>query len=398
MRNRFRSTRATRILVATALLLAAGARAELGSGAETEQNRFSWHPSIRTSMQADDNTQLEEKDSNSDMGFFVLPRVELGYQGRWFDLGADLGADIRWYIDDESPTDQFYRLSGWGEAGILPGLTVRASNAWVPTPVDLGKPEDHASNLVQTNRTVADLRYWLALPGESEMTWSFQGTRLFSEEFDAQVGNNIVVDDFRADFWEGAVVGQFQMPILENLAGFVRAHVRYRAFDEKAAEDFGDLAFVVGFRSRWLDSLEFDLSGGYGLLGYATGDSDHRFVGDLALRYGMRDGTKLELSIQNRNTVDIMGNDFLETTGRIGVERHFGERTAAELAVFVSRFDNETWNSGSNLYGGVEASIRRQTSRRTQLELAYRYWNNAGSYSFDDFSQNQLTLSFSYRR
>ena len=42
----------------------------------------------------------------------------------------------------------------------MPGLTFALSDAWVPTPVDLGLPEDASANLVQSNRASAELSYW----------------------------------------------------------------------------------------------------------------------------------------------------------------------------------------------------------------------------------------------
>jgi hypothetical protein len=374
------------------------ALAGLGSGAETEANRFSWHPSIVASIAADDNTLLESSHSNSDMGFLFTPRVELAYQGNWFDLGADLGADILRYIDKSSPSDEFYRLSGWAELGVLPGFTMRFANDYVPSAVDLASPQDHAANLVQTNRTAADFRYWSEVPGDGEVTLSVQAARFFSESFATKVRGNGIDDNFRSDHWEGSLVAEYQTPLVDHLSGFVKTNVRFRSFDENALDDFGDLAVVVGIRTDWFENLEFEMSGGYGLLGYYKGDLNHSFVGDLNLRYFIRNGTVLRLSFQNQNVFDIVGNAFAETTTRLGVEHHFGERTAVEVALFSSRLDNKTWNSGVNYYAGVDANIRYQIARHTQVELAYRYWQNAGDYSSDDFRQNQLMLNFTYRR
>jgi hypothetical protein len=386
-------------LAASALLLSSAfpARAEQGSAAETERNRFSFHPSIRITAAADDNVHLRDGDTRRDAGAFFFPRVELGYQGRWFDLGADLGADIRRYIDGDSPNDEFFRMSGFAEFGLLPGLTVRFSDAYVPTPVDLGKPEDHAANLVQTNRTAASFRYWRELPGDREMLVSLQGTRLGSESFSADVGNGVVDDDFHADFWEAALVGEIQNPLSDRASAFLRTHVRYRTFDDSSASDFGDIAVLIGVRTHGFRNVDFDVAAGYGRLAFDSGGRN-RFLGQANLRYRTPGGTVLRLSFQNRNTVDIVGNDFIETTAKIGVERRYGERTAASVDLFLSRFDNEIWSTGANLFGGVEASIRRQLSRRTQLALNYRYWDNGGDYGIDDFRQNRVSLVFSYRR
>ena len=138
----------------------------------------------------------------------------------------------------------------------------------------------------------------------------------------------------------------------------MRTNVRFRSFDDGALDDFGDLAFVVGIRTDWLENVEFEMSAGYGLLGYYKGDRNHSFVGDLNLRYFVRDGTVLRLSFQNQNAYDLIGNAFAETAVRFGIEHHFGERTAAELALFSTRLDNKTWNSGVNYYAGIDQGVR----------------------------------------
>jgi hypothetical protein len=386
---------------AAALLLpvAAGAESESGSGSgsETGRNRFSFHPSIQLTAVADSSVNLREDDSGGDLGVFMFPRVQLGYQGRWFDLGADLGADIRRYVDSDSPSEEFFRVSGHAELGLMPGLTVRFSDAYVPTPVDLGRPEDHAANLVQTNRIVGSLRYWRELPAGREMLFSLQGMRLSSESFAADIGGGIIDDDFHADFWEGALLGEVQSPLYGSPSAFLRTHVRYRTFDDSSVSDFGDFSILLGVRSHWFRNVDFDAAAGYGLIAFDSG-SKHRFLGQANLRYRVTDTTTLRLAFVNRNTADIVGNDFVETTGKIGLERRFGERTAASVEAFLSHIDNEVWDTGANVFAGVESRLRRQLTRRTQLELNYRYWNNGGDYGLDDFKQHQVSLVFSYRR
>ena len=398
MRNH--AIRALSTLAAAAFLLLAphSADAKLGSGSESETNRFSFHPSLRIGAMADSNVGLDDDDPDRDLGLSFFPRVELGYQGHWFDLGADLGADIRRYVDRDSPSEEFFRVGGFAEFGLMPGLTLRFSDAYAPTPVDLGKPEDHAANLIQTNRAVTSLRYWHALPGERELLISLQGTRLDSESFSAEMGSGIVDDDFHADFWEGALLAEVQSPLTDGTSVFLRTHARYRSFDDSSASDFGDVAVIVGMRTHWFKNVDFDFSGGYGRLALdSVSNQKNRFLGQANLRYRFPDGTTLRLSFANQNTADIVGNDFVEMTGRIGAERRFGERTSASVEVFFSRFENEIWDTGANLFGGVETRIRRQVTRRTQVELAYRYWDNQGDYEIDDFSQHHIKLLFTYR-
>lgn len=394
-----RRTASLASLLAAVLLAAPAARGDLatGSNPEAESNRVTFHPSIAVSAVADSNVHLDE-DSDGDLGVFVLPRVELGYQGSWFNLGADAGVDVRQYVDGSAPNDVFYRISGFGEVGLMPGLTFALRDAWVPTPVNLGQPEDDSANLVQSNRAVADLSYWRELPAGREMRVSLQGTRFMSDSFRTQVQQGVWDNNFRADFWEGAAVGEVQSPLFEGTSGFIRTHARYRTFDDSAASDFMDFAFLLGIRTHWHRDVDFDVAAGYGLVDFEHASLTHRILAQANLRYRMPAGTTLRVSFVNRNTADIVGNDFLETRGSIGLEKRFGERTAASAEFFVARYDNQDWDEGADLYGGAVAEVRRQLSRRVQIALQYRYWENGGGYSSDDFTQHRALLTISYRR
>ena len=108
-------------------------------------------------------------------------------------------------------------------------------------------------------------------------------------------------------------------------------------------------------------------------------------------------GFRWKLSGISRFTSDLTGQDFTETTGRASLVKRFGKRTSASIGGFVSRFKSDLW-SHANRYGGAEASLEHQLTRRIKAALRYRYWNNGGGYDIDDFDQNWLALEFSYRR
>jgi len=366
------------------------------ASAEPEEYRVSIHPSIRITSIADDNVDLAEG-GGGDVGTFFFPRIEMGVQGRYLHMGADLGVNVRRYLQDSSPNDIFLRFGGFGELGIVPGLTLRLSETYSPTPVELGRPLDHSANLVQTNRFAASVRYWMESTQGSELSFVFQATRLTSEGFAADVGAGIINDDFHADFWEGAFRSELHTPLTDTVSGFVRFQARVRNFDEASAADLGEVSLMMGASTQWWGIVDFDAAIGYGRIIFDE-QKKNRFIGEANLRYRVSDGTTLRLAFDQRNTADIAGNDFTETTGRIDLERRYGERTAASLALFLTRTNNESWKAGANLFGGVEARVRRQMTRRIQLELKLRHWDNAGDFSADDFSQNQVSLIFSYRR
>jgi hypothetical protein len=378
-------------------LLGAHAAVADGAAGEPEETRFSAHTSIRVSTLVDDNVHLEGNNGDTDIGATLFPRVELGLHSRSLHMGADLGIDLRGYSKSSSPNEAFLRLGGFAELGLLPGLTVRVSDAYAPTPVDLGKPLDHSANLVQTNRLAMSIRKWSEMPNDREVSLALQVSRHTSEGFTTDIGNGETIDDFHADFWEYAAIGEFHTPVTENMSGFLRANTRWRSFDDSEVSNFADISVLVGISTQWWESVDFEAAIGIGRLAF----EDHgqtRFLGEATARYRISDGTTLRLNLYQRNTADIVGNEFTESTGRFDIERRFGERLEASLGLFITRLYDDSWNEGSNLFGGVEATMRYQTTRRTQLELMYRHWNNAGNYDSDNFRENMLSLSFTYRR
>jgi hypothetical protein len=382
--------------VATALVLTASP-----ARAEGQESRFSVHPSVRVVGVADDNVFLNDR-AKSDLGGWITPRIEATYRTRIFEVGADVGVEVRRYVEHSALADELLRLRGYAEIGLWSGLTMRVSDAYVPQPIQLGLPEDDGSNLAQTNRLDARLRYERELPGGREFELGLRGTRFLSESFAADVPSSgrhdAVLDHFHPDFWEAATYLEFRSPFGRRSSTYARAQFRQRFFDESPRSDHWDLTALIGLRSRWLRNVEIQIAGGWGLISFDSRGDVHRFLGEASLRHRLPSGWSWNLSAAHKFTADLSGNDFVETTGELGVEKRFGERMSASAKAFLSRFDDAAWDRGGNLFGGVEVAIHRQLSRRAQVKLTYRHWRNGGDYDFDDFRQNRLALEFSYRR
>ena len=140
-----------------------------------------------------------------------------------------------------------------------------------------------------------------------------------------------------------------------------------------------------------------DAAGGYGLLDLSGGGSEARILGRASLSIRRPGGWRYHAAFHNEFTVDVAGNDFVDTTGRLGVEKYFGERTAVSLVGFVSQLESDSTSPSYNLFGGGEVKIRRALSRRFQGSLGYRFWENGGSYGVDNMSQSRLMLTLTYR-
>jgi hypothetical protein len=368
------------------------------AGAEGRPGSFSLTPSVKIATVFDDNLFLSDGDTKSSFGVWVQPRLELGYRTETVDLGADLGGDVRRYADYYSKlADEFWRLSGHAEVGLLPGLTFRVADAFVPSPVELGLPEDEGLNLVQTNRTDMELRYWRALPGEREVSLGLSGTRFFSDDFSENIpgsGGSVILDDtFHADYWGGNGYLEYREPFGRRTAGYARLQTGYRALDESSRSDNLDYSVLLGLHSLRFRNAEIDIAGGYGRIQFASLGDQQRILGRANLRYRLESGWTWNLGIHHLSSADLLGNAALETTGRIGIEKRFADgATAAGLNLFVTRFDTDSLSGGANLFGGADVEVRRQLSRRTQVRIGYRYWLNRGGYKLDDMLQNRLKI------
>jgi hypothetical protein len=372
------------------------ARAEEGLG------RFSWRPSLRLTTVADSNVFYEDHDRDGSIGFWVAPRLQLDYRTPAVEFGADLGVDLRRYIEHGSElAAELYRAVGWAEVGLHPGLTLRVSNAFVPQPVRLGLPEDEASNLVQTNRVDADLRWWRELPHGRQLKAGLLASYFLSEDYAEAIpvsgGGFVVDDDFRADYAQGLGFIELQSPMGERSSAYLRGQASYREFTEFSDADHSNLSLLLGMRSNRWPNLDLEIAGGIGALGFDGFADALRGLARASARYRLPSGWILSLAGRYLLTPNLVGDDVTESTGELGVEKRFGVATAASLRLFVTRFKADVPDDAVNLFGAAELRFRRQLARRLQLLVSYRHWLNRGDFELDDFSQNRLALEFSFR-
>jgi hypothetical protein len=192
--------------------------------------------------------------------------------------------------------------------------------------------------------------------------------------------------------------GELRNPIGENHAILLRTNIDYRKFDDESDADHLEAGGLLGLESQLPLGFDLDLAGGAGYLDTEGGSNQPHVVGygNLVWR-NAPSGLQVRLGFHHEMTQDLAGNDFMDTTGRVSIEKYFGLQTSATVTGFVSQFDNDSVNPSDNLYGGAEVVLRRQISRNFQVSLAYRYWDNAGDFDLDDFQQNQASIAITYR-
>jgi hypothetical protein len=369
--------------------------------AEDQESRFTIHPSLLITLVGDDDPYLAQRDDGA-FGAWFAPSLELGYRADFYEVQADLGADVRRYIDEGGLSEEFYRAIVHGEIGVLPGLTLRVSEAFAPEPEQISSPPDATQNLQQTNRVDTELRYWRELPGHRELLVGFRGAHFTSEDFNAVIvtdGNGILLHpDFHSDHWEGAGKLELQTPFGKRNSLYARSEFEYRDYTEFDVPDRAEFTILFGTRTRHFRNVEIDVAVGYGMVSFESADDLHRFVGEGSLRYRLPDGWTWRVSAANRFASDLAGNVFVETTGRMGIEKHFGELITASAAAFASRLENNAWNLPTNFFWGAEFRIEARVARHTTVAATYRHWDNAGNFSLDNFDQDRVALEIFYRR
>jgi len=384
------------IAASIALLLWCGS----ASGDEDDPKRFSWHPSLTLTTVADDDPNLDRGKGGA-VGLWFAPNLELGYRADAYELSADIGADVRRYFGENGLSEEFGRVRASGEVGLYPGLTVRLEDAFVPVPERIAAPADETSNLIQANQLDLEMRYWRELAKKREILFALRGTYFTGEDFAAILltdgGGLFGQKHFDPEHVEAELVAEFQSPLAERSAWYIRGTGHYRSFEETIVPDHADLAAMLGVRSRWFHNVELDVAAGWGVIQFESRDDVQRFVGEGSLRFRQSNGWTWTASAANRFVADVSGNNFVETTGRLGIEKFFGDDTRLSGAVFISRLENDAWETDSNLFGGVEIRGSHRLDRHTEISLTYRFWQNAGDYSADDFDQHRLALELVYR-
>jgi hypothetical protein len=388
--------------LALGLAVLASAGAASPAWAEGEPGVFDWHPSLHVTTVADDNVFFSDDGSKGSVGTWVTPRLEMTWRTPALEVGADVGVDARQYFDHRSALDdEYYRAVGWADIALSPSLRLRISDAYVPQPYALGRPEDGTGNLSQTNRADFDFSWSLPFERGSEIALGTVVTHFWSDGYPETVpaagGGSVVENDFRSSYVQGLAYGEFRTPLGERTSAFARTQASYRDFTENSDASHANLSLLMGVRSQHWANLEAELSGGVGYLQFSGLGSAMRALGDARLLYRFENGWSVWLSGLARMSPDLSGDDALQTTGEVGVEKRFDPATAAAVRLFATRYAGHLPTSQADLFGAVEVRLRRQLSRRLQVGVTYRHWRNAGAFGADDFDQNLVGVDLGFR-
>jgi hypothetical protein len=360
-----------------------------------------WSPTLRFTSVLDDNVYSTKTNTAGDVGFWIAPRVEAGYRSEAIELGADVGVDVRQYIDEGNASDELIRAVGFAEVGLAEGLSLRVSDAYVPQSVFLGLPEDDTLNLVQSNRADATLNWTRDLERGRTLNLGVVGTHFLSESFVDAVpaaGGGFVIDPrFRGDYFQGLAFTEVASEIATRTRLWSRTQVSYRDFSKFRGADHTNLSMLVGVDSERWQGFELEATVGGGVLFFDSLGTGYRVLARARVLRRFDSGLSVWLSGRYLTTPDLTGGQVDESRGELGFEQRFGSATALKVRGFLTHYDRSLTGGGSNLFGGGELSLRRQLTRRLQVGVIYRYWENGGAFGADDFAQNRVGLEFGFR-
>ncbi len=379
--------------------------APCAAGAESQGDRLSFRPSVTLSFEATDNglQALDGTDTEWTYGAALEPRLELEYERPRLRAGTAIGADLRYSVDEPALRDAFLDLSAFVEWELLRGLTLRISDQFVPQAVRLGSPSDDVRNLRQSNLAMVELNYRRELRRRRAVELGVRGSRFDSQGFAASLdldadGLPDLVGNLRSDYWSGAAYLEAQQSLGRHSLVYLRGELRERTFDEIPRSDFSEWSSQLGLRSQIAKRLELDMALGYGSVDYDDLPSDSRLIGRAELDYVLPRGWGLQGAFVQRFSAGAGGTDFDESTARFGVSKVLGQRTRASAGLLWTRFRADSPDSDANRVTAFDLSLERQLTRRIKAVLAWQRWRNSGSADDDDFTQNRVTLGFTYAR
>ncbi len=371
-------------------------------GAEDSRDGVTLHPSLRVIGVFDDNPFTSGEDPQSDWGVWVVPRLEIDAVRGRLHAGLDLSGELRRYRRHAALDQHFWTLLGFGELDLGRGFQLRVADAYVPRPLVLGRPTDDGPNRIQTNRADAELRWRRPLRRGDAVELGLRATRFDTDRFvtDLDTNGDGVLDARRAErgnYEEFAADLEWQRSLGRRALLYLRGEARERSFDELSEVDFRELAGFTGVRVRGTRRLSLDAGIGWGRLSFDSGRDQDRLLLRTQVRW-QGSHQSAELTLGRQFTADIAGQEYVETSGRLELERELGRRTRAGVGFLISHFESSVPGSASNRFFGTELWLDRQLRRRLHGRLAWRHWRNGGDDEFDDFHQNRVTLELVYRR
>ncbi len=384
------------------LALAFATLAGVTARAEDAREGVSVRPSLGVTGVFDDNVFSSGEDERSDWGVWVEPRLQVGWQRSRLRTEFDLAGELRRYARHAVLDDEFWTLLGSADLELGRGFHLRLSDAYVPRPLQLGRPTDDGLNRVQTNRAQAELGWQRELRRRNTLDLGVRAVHFttpgFVSEVDLDGDGSLESARVEGDYQELGAHLEWQRALGRRALFYLRGEGRERRFDPLSSLDFRELAGYGGVRLRGTRRLSLDAAVGWGRLDFDEGDAQDRLLLRTQLRWTGPRGWSASLNLGRQFTADVAGQEYVETSAELGVDRELGPRTSLGLELLGSHFRASGPGLDSNRFVALGLHLDRQLTRRLRARLAWRHWRNGGDHELDDFHQNRVTLGLVYAR
>ncbi|OGP85079.1 MAG: hypothetical protein A2Y95_08795 [Deltaproteobacteria bacterium RBG_13_65_10] len=371
-------------LTLAAILVPAG----VPSGAAAT-GRVRVHASMELRETYDSNAFLIRGPRIGDFYTTLSPRLSLTYRGPRIAVDAESGASFFVYGRLKDLNDQFFDERLRVEYKIAPRLYLEAEDTYTSVSRRVGRPDDLASNLVQSNTWHIGPIFRSDLGGRSRM------------EVKADYGTtNYVNGHFEngqtPDFQQARTSLYIEREVSEAITVYTSQEFTRRDFSQVENASFTGLLSTIGLRWGIGRRLSLDASGGKQWLHFGGPGTENGSIVDLALHWSPTQRTRVTAAYDQVFTSDVDGKLYRQKRYTLGLERRIGPRTLLRANSFYSEFTQSIGGFGNDNYFGGNVKLEHKLLPRLLVDLGWSYAANAGGLSTDNFDRNLASMGIRY--
>ncbi len=378
-----RVSRASYLALVLAVLLAALAPASPADG------RVRVNASFELRETYDNNAFLLRRSKVDDFITTISPTISASYRGPRLEIDLESGASFYVYGQNDSLNDQFFHQRFRLEYKLGPQLSLEAENLYTYVTETIGRPDDLASNLVQSNswRVGPIFRSDLGGRSRAEIKASYGGTNYVDGDF---LGGE------KPDFGEARASLYLDRELSERILVYTTQEFTRRDFTKVDEATFSGLLSEAGLRWRIGRLLSLDLSGGYQWLRFDKLGTESGSIIDVAIHYTPTFRTRVTAAYSQLFTSDVLGKVFKQDRVSLGLERQMGPRTLLELTSFFSQLEQRKASPSDDNFFGGGVKLDHKLRRHLHLTSEWSWWQNAGALESDDYERMRGTVGLKY--
>jgi hypothetical protein len=370
----------------------------MASGRSARCDEWYLEPQLRTSMQANDNAELDRNGGRNVVGATLSPQLRLGHRSELLDLDVTGGADFNGYAvnSDLSSIDEQIALHGAYRASELSTLSL---DSGFKRDTILSNPEDNSRRHAGTE-TVTTL--------STRPSWSYRFTELDSLNFSAgylnrTFGGSDSNGNTDYSFYNASAGWHHQLTETDGLtAGLSYGHYDPQGAGTDSAEIFNahlgwthDVSELLQLQASAGPSLRLSEGSSSG----SGGSTDLGYNASIGLTYQPSELSKIQVNFTHQN--EPTSNGEVQVRDRVGLTLSYQLDERATLGVTGSYVENESGQGTSSddfdRYFSIEPGVTWRLEEDLDLGASYRFQEKSFSKPSDQAMSNAVFLRLTYR-